>query len=69
MENNVLAAVLDVWTAIMTWMVTSFNQITPIFYSSETGLTFLGVLGSGGLAVGVILLLLGIVQGFLRFRS
>lgn len=65
---NVLESVLAVWSDVLDWMVSSFNTASALFYSAETGLTFLGVLGSGALAVSVILLVIGIIQGFLRFR-
>lgn len=66
---TVLESVLDVFESISTWMVTAFQSITPMFYATETGLTFLGVLAVAGLAISVILMIIGIVQGFLHFRG
>ena len=66
---TVLDSVLAVFESISEWMVTAFQSITPMFYDTTNGLTFLGVLAVAGLAISVILLIIGIVQGFLHFRG
>lgn len=67
--TNVLSAILEVFSGVGEWIVTSVNDLTPMFYSTESGLTFMGVLGVAGLAFSVIFLLIGVIQGFLHFRA
>ena len=64
---NVLESVLGVFESVSEWMVTAFQNVTPMFYVAETGLTFLGVLAVAGLAVGLCLLIIAVVTKFLRF--
>ena len=67
MEGSILSAVFEVFTAVGDWLVTGVGDLMPMFYSTETGLTLLGVLGVAGLAFSVIFLLIGIIQRFLHF--
>ena len=67
--TSVVNSVLEVFSAIGDWFVDIIPTLTTIFYSAEGGLTFLGVLAVCGLAVGIILLVMGIIQGFLGFRG
>ena len=69
MTSNVLTAILGVFTAVGEWITTAVNNVMPMFYSTEDGLTFLGVLGVAGLAFSVIFLVMGIIQNFLHFRG
>ena len=72
---GVLSAILEVFTGVGEWFVTSFNKVIPIFWTAPTGdattgsLTFMGVLAVAGLAISVVFLLIGIVQRFLKFRG
>lgn len=74
MENTVLNAVLDVFSAIGEW----FSDFVPTLFSlfwtpgaaGEPGaLTFLGVLAVAGLAFSVVFLVIGLIQNFLHFRG
>lgn len=67
--NNVLTSILDVFTSVGEWITTAVNNVTPMFYSTEGGLTFMGVLAVAGLAFSVVFLLIGLVQNFLHFRG
>lgn len=67
--TSVVNSVLEVFTAIGGWFVEIIPTLTSIFYNTDSGLTFLGVLAVCGLAVGIILLVMGIIQGFLGFRG
>lgn len=67
--SNVLTAILAVFTAVGEWITTAVTNVIPMFYSTENGLTFLGVLGVAGLAFSVIFLVMGIIQNFLHFRG
>lgn len=67
--NTVIKAVTDVFTSIISWIVTALQAIIPIFYTPEAGLTFFGYLAVAGLAISVFFLLMGVVQNFLHFRG
>ena len=67
--TNVLTNILEIFDGIGTWIVGAVEDLTPMFYTAETGLTFMGVLAVAGLAFSVIFLILGIIQNFLHFRG
>lgn len=67
--TNVLDSILDVFDAVATWIQSAITSVMPIFYSSESGLTILGVLAVAGLAFSVVFLIIGVIQNFLHFRS
>lgn len=52
--TNVLDSVMDVFTQIGQWIVEAVQNLIPMFWSSEGGLTFLGVLAVAGLAFSVV---------------
>lgn len=66
---TIVQAITAVFDAISTWLVGAVGDIGAIFYVAETGLTFLGTLATIGLAIGIVFLLVGLVQNFLRMRS
>lgn len=66
--SGVLSSVMEVFTLVIEWFVSAVSKVTPIFWSAEGGLTFLGVLAVAGLAISVMLLVVNIVKDFLRFR-
>lgn len=61
------AHLVEALTAFGQWVVSSIQSIVPIFYSVESGLTIFGWLGMGGLAVGLFMMFIGVLQNFLRF--
>lgn len=67
--NGVLDSVLEVFTSVGGWISTNVSTLMPMFYTSEGGLTFLGVLAVAGLSFSVVFLLLGLIQNFLHFRG
>ena len=67
--SNVLSDVLKVFGQIGAWIPTAVEDLLPIFWSAESGLTFLGVLAVAGLAFSVIFLVMGLIQNFLHFRG
>lgn len=67
--TNVLDSVLAVFTEVGEWISTAVNNMMPMFYNSESGLTFLGVLAVAGLAFSVVFLIIGLIQNFLHFRG
>lgn len=66
---SVLESVLEVFTDVGEWIGTAVTNLLPMFYSTEGGLTFLGVLAVAGLAFSVIFLIVGLIQNFLHFRG
>ncbi len=66
---SVLNSILDVFSSVGTWIAEAVSDLTPMFYSSASGLTFLGVLAVAGLAFSVVFLIIGIIQNFLHFRG
>lgn len=66
---TVLSAILEVFTSVGTWITTAVTNIMPMFYTAESGLTFLGVLAVAGLAFSVVFLVMGIIENFLHFRG
>lgn len=71
--NNVLTAILAIFSGIGEWISTAVVDMIPMFWTaSESGggeLTFLGVLAVAGLAFSVAFLMIGIIQRFLHFRG
>lgn len=66
---NILQKIMEVFTEVGTWIAGAVNELTPMFYTAETGLTFLGVLAVASLAFSVIFLIIGLIQNFLHFRG
>lgn len=64
---TIVTAILDVFDGIGQWITGAINDLMPMFYVADTGLTFLGVLAVCGLAFSVVFLLIGIIQRFLHF--
>ena len=69
MQGSILQSVLDVFSSVGTWISEALNDLMPIFYNAESGLTFLGILAVAGLAFSVVFLVIGIIQKFLHFRG
>ena len=67
--QTVVSRVLAVFNEIGNWIPEALENMVPIFYSNETGLTFLGTLAVCGLAFSVVFLLIGIIQKFLKFGA
>lgn len=67
MENDlsILGQITGVFSKIADWIASAVTSITPMFYTAEAGLTFLGTLAVTGLAFSVVFLIMGIIQNFL----
>lgn len=65
---TIIDYVFDVFGEISDWLVETINAFVPVFYSNETGMTFLGTMALCGLGVGIILLLFNVVKSFVQFR-
>lgn len=66
---EVFAAISKVFDGVMTWIIEAIVKVVPLFYSAESGLTFLGVLSVVGLSISVFFLLIGLIQNFLHLRG
>lgn len=67
--NAIVTAVLDVFSAVGTWIAETVPTFIPMFFSAESGLTWLGVMAVMGLAFSVVFLMIGIIQKFLHFAG
>jgi hypothetical protein len=63
---SVVESVVDVWTAVSTWYVSTFQSVQPIFYNAESGLTFIGVLACIGAGLSIIMGLVMVIRSFLK---
>lgn len=61
--------ITTVWTEIMEWVTTSISSVQDVFYTAESGLTFLGTLAVVGVAIGIAFLIIGVIQNFLKLRG
>ena len=64
-----LNSILGVFSKIGQWIYITINELQPIFYTAEGGLTLMGILAVAGLGFSVIFLLIGLIQNFLHFRG
>lgn len=65
-----IEAITTVWTDVMTWIVSSISSVQSVFYNStDSSLTFLGVLAVISVAIGIAFLVIGVIQNFLRLRG
>ena len=67
--TTVLDAILAVFLSIGGWIADAVSAMTPMFWATETGLTFLGVLAVSGLGFSVVFLVIGLIQNFMHFRG
>lgn len=66
---GIIEQITGVFDAIGTWLTGAVQDLIPMFYVAESGLTFLGTLAVIGLAMSVVFLLIGLIQNFLHFRG
>ena len=66
---GIVTQITNVFSEIGTWIADAVTDLLPMFYSAETGLTFLGTLAVVGLAFSVVFLIIGLIQNFLHFRG
>ena len=67
--SNVITSITDVFTALGEWISQAVSDLIPMFYSAESGLTFLGTLAVMGLGMSVVFRIIGIIQSFLHIRG
>lgn len=66
---TVISAITSTISEMFTWMSTALTDLIPIFYNSESGLTFFGVLAIVALAISIFFLIMGLIQNFLHLRG
>lgn len=64
----VLTAILEVFTVILEWFVSSIGVAIGIFWDG-TALTFVGTLAVIGFAIAVILMLMAMIRSYLKNRG
>lgn len=63
-----IGEITTIWTAVTTWFVENISAVQPIFYA-DNKITFIGTLCVVTVAVGVTLLSVRVIQGFLKLRG
>lgn len=66
---SVISEVLDVFSSVGQWITGEIPTFMSLFYSADSGLTFLGALAVAGLAFSVVFLFIGFIQRFLHFSG
>ena len=66
---SLIGSITDVFSEIATWMTSAIADMEPIFWNSSSGLTFMGILACAGLGFSVILLVLSLIQKFMKFGA
>lgn len=67
--TGVLDSIIEVFESMATWLADAVSAIVPMFYTAESGLTFIGVLAVASLAISVAFLILGVITNFIQFRG
>lgn len=62
-------SLFTVFARLGEWLGSQLAVLVALFWTAETGLTFIGTLGVAGLGIGVVILVIVIVARFLRFRG
>lgn len=65
---TLIGSIGEVWEALMDILMGFVTDVQPLFYSAETGLTFVGTLSIVAVGIAVILLIVNIVRSFLHLR-
>lgn len=62
----VVTAIMEVFTAILNWFGSAFSTVTALFYNTESGLTFVGVVACLTFGVALFTLVAGWIRGLIR---
>lgn len=63
---NVITPIMQVFTAILEWFGDAFATVTGLFYDTQNGLTFVGVVACLTLGVALFTLIAGWIRGLIR---
>ena len=69
MEKTLITAIVAVWSALADWMIEYIPGFFTLFYSSESGLTLLGILAIAFTGIALVFLVIGLITNFFRLRS
>lgn len=64
-----VAHLLEIWTALVTWLTTNLTSVQSIFYTAESGFTLMGTLTAIGVAVSIVFVLIGTIANYVRLRG
>ena len=67
--TGVISSITGVFSAVSDWVVKGLQSLIPVFYSSESGLTFFGTMSVVALGISIFFLLLRVVQNFIHLRG
>lgn len=63
-----IATIVEVWSAVMTQITSTFADITELFYA-ENSLTFIGTLAVIMAGIGLLLLVFNLIRSFFVMRG
>lgn len=66
---TVIESMITILRSISGWFVDAFEEISGLFYNTETGLTFVGTLAVIGLGIGLILLVINTIRRWIGNRG
>lgn len=69
LAQGLIESILEVFSLIAQWFIDAVSDLTAVFWTPDTGLSLLGFMAVISVGFGVIMLILGIIQNFLGFRS
>ena len=67
--TTVIAGFVEVWNAIVTFLVGLFPQLLSLFWVADGGLTFVGVMAVVMAGVGLILLVFNLIRSFFAMHG
>ena len=66
---SIISSFVEVWQALVNYVVSLFPSIIELFYVAETGLTFVGVIAVIMAGVALMLLVFNLIRSFLPMRG
>ena len=70
MSNALIVAIFAVFGDVGAWIIEQLGLVSELFWNStDSSLTFLGVLALVSLGISIIFLMIRVVQNFLHFRG
>ena len=66
--TTVVTSILAVFTAITEWFTSTLADVGVLFYTAESGLTFIGTISVIGVAIGVTLMVIAMIRSLLRLQ-
>ena len=66
--TTVVTSILAVFTAITEWFTSTLADVGVLFYTAESGLTFIGTISVIGVAIGVTLMVIAMIRSLLRLH-